>query len=180
MRDLFIYVLLLATTTVEAQELVGLSTKWDDSFSEWIMVTEDETEIGEIVMRWPLKDDWTEWDYRLGESSGAIKVKWRGDANLWEVRGENEIVTIKTIWPNDWRQWEVKSGDKRIDVKSTWANILEEWSASDDDLGELYMYTAWEGDLRDWVIEDNLSDQVSLPFKVALIFIPVFYATPKF
>ncbi|MDH3652271.1 MAG: hypothetical protein OEQ53_21460 [Saprospiraceae bacterium] len=164
----------------DAQRLIGLSTRWDDSFAEWILYTEDEDIEGEIVMRWPTKDDWSEWDYRIGESSGFIKVKWKNDANLWEVRGDNEIVTIRTVWQNDWRQWEVKSSDGQFDIKSKWANILEEWYLADDDRGRFDMFTNWEGDVRDWVIDDQLNDSISLHTKIALAFIPVLYATPKF
>ncbi len=180
MRLFWIGILCALYQATLAQDLAGIATRWDDSFTEWtIYIAEDEYLQGTITMRWPLKGDWTEWDYRLGELSGAIKVKWKDDANLWEVRGQNEIVTIKTIWQNDWRQWEVKSGDLRLDVKSKWSNILEEWSAESSRWGQIQMYTAWEGDLRDWVIEDHLADEVTLPVKIALVFIPVFYSTPK-
>ena len=180
MRRLFLFLIVLFPTITWSQHLAGLATKWDDSFSEWMIFTEDEDVLGEITMRWPMKGDWSEWDYRIGDLSGAIKVKWKADANLWEVRGDNQIVTIKTVWPNDWKQWEVKSADLQLDVKSKWSNILEDWSAGSDRWGKIHMFTAWEGDLRDWVIEDQLADEVSLPVKIALIFIPVFYSTPKF
>ncbi len=180
-RSSLIFPLAFLSTAVWAQNLAGLSTRWDDSFTEWIIYLAEEEDLqGEITMRWPMKGDWTEWDYRLGDLSGAIKVKWKDNPNLWEVRGDNEIVTIQTVWRDDWRQWEVKSGDIRIDVKSRWANILEEWSAQHDEWGKVQMYTSWEGDLRDWVIEDDLNQELSLPVKIAIVFIPVFYSTPKF
>ena len=162
------------------QELVGLSTRWDDSFSEWVVYTEGGEVEGEITMKWPIKGDWSEWNFRIGELSGTIEVKWKNDPNLWEVRSDNEIITIRTVWKDDWRQWEVKNGDIRLDVKSRWANILEEWTAHDDRYGTMKLYTAWEGDLRDWVVEDEFNDLISLPTKIALAFIPVFYSTPKF
>ena len=182
MRLLYLFsFVFIITPAAWSQYLAGLATRWDNSFSEWtIYVQEDENLQGEITMRWPQKGDWSEWDYRMGDLSGAIKVKWKEDANLWEVRGDNQIVTIKTVFRDDWKQWEVKSGDLRLDVKSKWSNILEEWSASSDRWGQIQMFTAWEGDLRDWVIEDQLVEEVSLPVKIALVFIPVFYSTPKF
>ncbi len=180
MRIVFVVLVSILSLTAQGQRLAGLSTQWDDSFSAWYLYADGEEQVGEITMRWPQRGDWSEWDYRLGDRSGAIKVKWKGDANLWELRGDNEIVTIRTVWKDEWRQWEVKSGDLRFDVKSRWSNILEEWSAEDRRFGDLQMYTAWEGDLRDWVIEDNLSEEVSVPMKIALVFIPVVYSTPKF
>ena len=163
-----------------SQELVGLSTRWDDSFSEWVVYTHGGDVEGEITMKWPMKGDWSEWNFRIGELSGTIEVKWKNDPNLWEVRANNEIITIRSVWKDDWRQWEVKNGDIRLDVKSRWANILEEWTAADDRYGSMHIFTSWEGDLRDWVVEDQLTEQISLPTKIALTFIPVFYSTPKF
>ncbi len=163
-----------------SQKLVGLSTRWDDSFSEWVLYTDAGEVEGEITMKWPLKGDWSEWNFRLGDLTGTIQVKWKGDPNLWELRAANEIVTIRAVWKDDWRQWEVKNGGTRLDVKSKWANILEEWQAEDARFGVMKIYTSWEGDLRDWVVEDLFSEDVSLPTKIALTFIPVFYSTPKF
>ncbi|NND08244.1 MAG: hypothetical protein HKN87_17845 [Saprospiraceae bacterium] len=165
---------------ISAQRLAGLSTKWDDSFSEWIIYGENEEFEGEITMRWQMRGDWTEWDFRIGELSGQIKTKWNNDANLWELRSDNQIITIRTVWKDDWRQWEIKNGDVRIDVKSNWSNILEEWSTTGDRHGTMQIFTAWEGELRDWVIEDDLDTEISIPTKIAMAFIPVFYATPKF
>jgi hypothetical protein len=180
MRLYFILSLYLLPLTGYGQTLVGLSTRWDDSFSEWVLYTENGDEEGEITMKWPLRGDWSEWNFRLGELSGTIQMKWKGDPNLWELRAGNEIVTIRSVWKDDWRQWEVKNGGIQLDVKSRWANILEEWTAVDKRFGVMKIYTAWEGDLRDWVIEDELEDEVSLPTRIALAFIPVFYSTPKF
>jgi len=162
------------------QDIVGLSTRWDDSFAEWIIYGEYEGEEGEIVMKYPMREDWSQWNFSFGEINGTIQVKWKGDANLWELRGANEIVTIRTVWKDDWRQWEVKNGDVRIDVKSKWGNIFEEWTTTNSQHGEMKIYTSWEGDLRDWVIEDHLKEEVSLPTKLALAFIPLFHSTPKF
>lgn len=164
---------------LNAQQLTGLSTKWDDSFSEWLIYTDDENLTGELVMRWPLQNDWSEWDYRLGEYSGSIRVKWKGDPNLWELRGGNELITIRSVFKDDFRQWEVKSSRLSIDIKSKWGNIFEEWVARKESYGQLEMFTAWEGDLRDWVVEDQLNTDISLHFKLAMSFIPVLYAVPK-
>ncbi len=180
MRNWIVLLFLCGSLNTQAQFLAGLSTRWDDSFAEWVIYTEDETLEGEITMKWPLRGDWSQWNFRLGELSGTIQQKRKDDPNLWELRSDNEVITIKTVWRDDWRQWEVKNGALRLDVKSKWANILEEWSAEHTQMGAVQIYTSWEGDLRDWVVEDDFGEQVSLPTKIALAFIPVFYSTPKF
>lgn len=181
MSRLFTVILfVLFVQSLQAQDIVAMGTRWDDSFSEWVMYGEDEALIGEISIRWPLKGDWSEWDFRYGELSGSIQVKWKGDPNLWELRADNEVITIRTVWKDDWRQWEVKSEKHRFDVQSRYGNILEEWSLKGDRFGTLDIYTAWEGDLRDWIVDDRLDEEISLPTKIAMIFIPIFYSTPKF
>ncbi len=172
--------ILLLTNIGLAQELVGFSTRNDDSFSEWLIYTSDEDIEGELTMRWRIRNDWSEWGYRLGEEVGSIKVKWKDDANLWELRADNSIVTIRTVHKDDWRQWEVRTSDHTLDVESKYGNILEEWSIRRSDLGTFEMFTSWEGDLRDWVIEDQLAEELSIHTKIALAFIPILYSTPKF
>ena len=180
MRYILLCLLFLGFSPIQGQPIVGLSTKWDDSFAEWLIVTEDEDLTGEITLRWPMRNDWSEWDIRLGEMSGAIKAKWKDDPNVWELRADNEIVTIRTIWTGDFRQWEIKGSTCSFDIKSRWSNIFEEWLSDENSKGQLKIFTAWEGDLRDWIIEDELSEDVSTPCKIAMMFIPVLYATPKF
>jgi hypothetical protein len=180
MRYISIFLFVFLFFQVHSQPIVGLSTKWDDSFTEWLIVTEDEDLTGEITLRWPQREDWSEWDIRLGEMSGSIKAKWKDDPNVWELRADNEIVTIRTIWTGDFRQWEIKGSTCAFDIKSKWSNIFEEWESDKSKKGQLKIYTAWEGDLRDWVLEDGLNEAVSTPCKIAMIFVPVLYATPKF
>ncbi len=178
---LFVFLLAFSfALPVEGQRLAGLSTRWDDSFSEWVIYGEEETEIGEIVMKWPMRADWQEWVFQFGDLSGTIRVKWRDDPNLWELRAGNLLFTIRTVWRDDWRQWEIKGHGFQMDMKSRWGNILEEWVAQDSLLGLIKVYTAWEGDLRDWVIEDLTAEEVPTAMKLAMVFIPVTYATPKF
>lgn len=180
MRYIFISFLVLVSLAVPAQELVGFSTKWDDSFSEWLIYTTDEDLVGEMTMRWYIRNDWSEWDYRIGETVGSIRMKWKDDMNLWELRGDNEIITIRTIYKDEWRQWEIKSSEYSFDVESKYGNILEEWVMQTRDLGNFEMFTAWEGDVRDWVIEEDLDPDVSIHAKIAAAFIPILYVTPKY
>jgi hypothetical protein len=62
---------------------------------------------------------------------------------------------------------------------SRWKNRLDEWLTDDPNRGRFYIYTLRERDPRDWAVEDNLSEEVSEPMKMALIFIAIFHSTPK-
>lgn len=178
MRKLLLGIFLLIGFQAQTQVLTGISTKWSDSFREWIIYTEEEDLEGEIRMRWPLDNDWSEWEYRLGDATGTIKVKWRNNPNEWELRGSNEIIIMRTRWNNDPREWRI---DGNIDfiLKSRYGNIRDEWAIEDDRNGFFEMITAWEGDPRDWSIKDELDESVGLPTKLAMVFTVIFNSCPK-
>ena len=59
-----------------SQILTGLATKWSDEFSEWTVFTDEEDFTGDMVMRWQMQGDYSEWDYRFEEEIGSIRLKW--------------------------------------------------------------------------------------------------------
>ena len=167
------------TLPLSAQFLTGISTRWNDSFSEWILYTDKEDREGELRLRWMSRNDWTEWEYRLGESTGRIKLKWRDNPNEWEIRGDNKVVTARTLWNNNFREWRITDNNRQLTLKSRYGNLLEEWVLRSTDYGHFEMATSWEGDPRDWIIIDELDEQISLPMKMALVFVVVYHSSPK-
>ncbi len=181
-RYAFSWLLCLFLMNGKAQVLNGVSTRWDDSFSEWSLYAEmdEETEQeGELKLRWQFPDDWSDWEYRLGEAFGRIRMKWKGNPNEWEVRGDNQIVTVRSLWNNDFREWRVEGDGVRITVFSRYGNVADYWSIREEQYGFFEMYSTFEGDPRDWVIVDELDASVSLPVKIGLVFAVLFSSTPK-
>ena len=168
-----------AAPAVYCQVLTGLSTRWDDSFREWVVQSADGEGQSELRMRWQMQNDWTQWDYRLGERTGQIRQKWPDNPNEWEVRGDNQILLARTVFHNDFRQWRLSDGARTLTIQSRYGNSAEEWETRDADAGSFVMYTAWEGDPRDWVIVDELEADIDLPWKMALAFLVMFHSTPK-
>lgn len=186
----------------QSQTLSSVSTRWSDSFVEWeiyAVMPQDSTETdegeegeedsetpteelyGEFKLRWlAIRDDWTEWDFELGEQRGTIRQKWKDDPTQWELRTyNNDVVTMRTMWTNDLTEWRVTDNSTTLNLKSKWKNQFDEWLVDDPTRGVFYMYTYSERDPRDWAIEDSLSSEVSEPMKLALIFLTVFCASPK-
>ncbi len=184
MKNIFLFIVihLMSFHFVYAQDfpLYGISTQWDNSFKEWYIYTEDEEEEGELFIRWKFTNDWSEWDYELNDESGAIKTKFPRDLSQWELRGNNQIVTMKTRWMNDFTEWKIGDGTVDLILESRFTNQLEEWEVDDKTYGSLKIYTVYEGDLRDWAIEDNLSEEVSFEIKMAILFTVIYQSTPKF
>lgn len=181
---------------LSAQTLSGVSTRWSDSFVEWelfatltdtVQAEDEDSELpdeelyGEMKLRWlDLRDDWSEWDYNLGDERGTIKMKWKNDPTQWELRGfDGAVITMRAAWNNDFTEWRVTDNSISLTLRSRWTNQLDEWQVEDANRGTFYVYTVYRGDPRDWAIEDNLDASVPQPMKLALIFLAVFHSTPR-
>jgi hypothetical protein len=163
----------------ESQKIIGLGTYYKDSFREWIITTEDESVRGELRMRWAFRNDWTEWDLRIGDVAASIEQKWDDDPNLWEIRCDGVIVQARTAWPGEFYRWKLSDGKHQINWRSPYANKLDEWSIDDPDGFSFKLYTYWEGDPREWVVLDELPEDVSLAMKVAMIFLTLHFSSPR-
>lgn len=163
----------------QAQPLTAVATRFNNSFQEWTIDREGESYAGELRRRWQTTDDWTAWDYRIGEHTGQIRLKWNGNPNEWEIRGDNEIVTARTVWNNDFRNWRITDGRKTITVRTRYNNLQEDWETDERSDGYFRMYTAYQGDPREWGIVDELPPETPIPLKMALVFIVLFHSTPK-
>ena len=187
MRILFVLLFWGISSTGFAQAISTVSSRWSDSFVEWDIFSAAENEeeegiaIGELKLRWlNFKDDFSEWTFELGEIRGTIRQKWKNDPTQWELRTYNgDIITMKAPWSNDLSEWRVTDNSLALTLKSRWSNQLDEWLVDDNNRGQFYLYTLYTGDPRDWAVEDNLTEEISEPMKMALIFLVLFHTTPK-
>ena len=202
MRLSFLALSFCLAAAAQAQTLSSVSTRWSDSFVEWeiyavmpqdtsqtdsLKVEEEDSEApqeelyGELKLRWlNVREDFSEWDYELGEERGTIRQKWKDDLTQWELRSySGNVVTMRTMWSNDFTEWRVTDNSITLNLKSKWKNQFDEWLVDDSTRGKLYLYTFTKGDPRDWAIEDYLNEEVTQPMKMALIFLTVFCGSPK-
>ena len=179
MQNYILFFLLIFTCQLNAQVITGMSTKWSDEFSEWSIWTDDEDIEGELTRRWQNRDDWTEWDYRIGEEVGTIRQKRKDDPTFWEIRGSDDIVTAKMAWRNDIRTWKITNNSQYVTLNSRNGATLDEWILRDERHGIFHMYTEYELDPRDWVIVDKMDEDVSFTMKVALLFIASYHGSPN-
>jgi hypothetical protein len=173
----FIFSLLFGQSA-SAQKIIGITTKYTDSFKEWDIITDDPDIVGELRMRWIFQNDWSEWDLRVGDNVATIIRKWKDDPNLWEIRCNGVIVTAKTTWRDEFLRWKLSDSKQQINWKSLYANKLDEWSTDKPDKLPFKVYAYWDGDPREWVVEDNLPAEVSLAMKMAMIFLTVHFTAP--
>lgn len=176
---LTIFIIFLTLVTARTQYLEGASSKWDDDLTEWEIFLVNEESPGSMVLRWKYPLNWTEWDFRLGEITGSVETKWRNDASEWVVRSAGEVITVRMLWANDPREWIITDNSTRITFKTRYGNTPEEWYMVEDRFGKFNIFTAYQGDPRDWVVQDDTEDAVTLPMKMAMLFVAVFHNIPK-
>lgn len=164
-----LFLFCVGANTGLTQNVIGISTQYDDRFDKWIIVTDIEGLEGTIEATWATLGDFTEWQYNLGDQSGIIRLRQKNDPNVWEVMGGGEIIEARTVFPGEMGHWQMQGGRQRVDVEIYKRNP-EQWLA-EFKTEELFFYTYREYDLRDWIVENKAS--LSLPMQLALIFIPI-------
>ncbi len=90
----------------------------------------------------------------------------------WELRAtDGEIITMKTLWANDFTEWRITNNTQTVTLKQKWSNDQNEWYVKDKTLGDISFKTAWNNDFRDWNITDDFSDDVTINFRLAILFV---------
>jgi hypothetical protein len=183
MKRIFIFIFTyLIFSQLNAQYIIAINTENDDSFREWNVEIEiDSTTFisGNLELTWGLGDDFTAWQYSIGEYDGDIVQKFANNPAFWELRQDGEVVTITRTWPNDPTQWKIELDDKRFTIKSKYGNTLDQWQNKESDKGDLVIYTEREGDARDWLVEDYMNDDIPFIMRMAAVFISIYSSSPK-
>ena len=175
-----LFIVFFSTSSIFAQILTGLSAKWNDDFSEWLIFTDYEEVEGELTRTWQLQNDWSSFDYRIEEAVGNIKIKWRDNPNEWEARGDNEVITARTRWTGDFSEWRITNNDISIILKSKWSNNPNVWVIGNEKYGYFEMYMYQRNDFREWIIIDELVEEMPLAMKMMMVFLVMNNSTPKF
>jgi hypothetical protein len=178
------------------QALSGVNSKWSDSYVEWDIFCfapaepaksdttrqePEETRCGELKLRWlSLKEDWSEWEYEIGDEKGTIKMKWKEDPSHWELRSYNgSVITMRTAWPKDYTEWRVTDNSVTLLLKTHWSNQLDDWVVKDETHGSFEIKTVYHQDPRDWEIDDRTDASISDSMRMALLFLAVYNGSPQ-
>lgn len=179
LRIVFLTLFTLSSSNlIQAQDaLLGFYSVYSDSFREWIVPFDEEGE-GEIRLKWPLKNDWTQWEISIGEYYGNVKQRWSNQADQWEAKINGQIIDIKTIYPRDRRSWRFKMNGQTADFKMIYNNSVENWSLEINEQNYFEIYTVNLGDLRVWQIEDQLQS-IPIEMKIAAMVLCIYQSCPK-
>jgi hypothetical protein len=174
-----LFISFITMSSLMAQTPIGIGTRYSNSFREWIITTDDEDVEGELRMRWTFQDDWTSWDFELGDAHGTIDQKWEGEPDLWEIKCNGVIVNARTAWKGEFYRWKLSDGTHQFNWQPKFRTSPDEWETEDNKEGFLQMYTYYDGDAREWVIKDELPKDVSVAMRMALIFLALHFSTPR-
>ena len=177
---LITFAFMLLTTAVSAQTLTGLITRWSDDLTEWDILTDDEDLVGELKVRWPGRNDLTQWQFRLNGTSAIIRQSFRGDPSQWTISCEGENITARVVYRGDFSQWRITNNGQQFTLLSKYGNIADEWLVKEEENGIFDIYTTYEGDPRDWMIVDEMDEEVSLAMKMTFVFVSVFNSLPQY
>jgi hypothetical protein len=183
MHKTFIFLItLILYGQLDAQYIVAFNTENDDSFREWNVELEIDSSTfisGNLALTWGLGDDFTAWQYSIGENDGEILQKYANNPAFWELRQDGEVVSMTRTWPNDPTQWKIKLNGRQFTIKSKYGNVLDQWENRKSANGDLIIYTEREGDPRDWLIEDYMVEDIPFLMRLAAVFISIYSSSPK-
>ena len=164
-----------------AQTFFGFATEWSDDLSQWevfYLDQEGDEQVGRLELRWPLKGDWTEWKFELGELEGSIDVRWRNNPAEWELRSDDLTISARSVWANDISSWRISGGNNQIVLESRYGNTRESWQLRSSQFGSFNLQTSWEGDIREWEIQDELDEAIHPELKILCMFLVIYYNLP--
>ena len=177
----FCFMFLTYSTSLVAQQLVQMSSYYDDYIGEWRLVYDDE-ELFDGTLRPTFggagSTDVSHWTFEYLDSDGQISQKIRGVDQQWDYTDDiGNQISIRQVWPGDRSIWRVTSDSISIEIKPRFGLQADEW-LYEGEHGSFYMYTQWEGDPRDWTIESYLKQDVPKAFDLALAFIIIYISSP--
>lgn len=182
MKYLLIAFSFLLSAPLSGQYLLSMHTEWDDSFREWSFVVEldDSTTIeGDLDIAWRLDGDFESYDFRVGEIFGDIKQVFVNDPTNWQLRLGDQLISMRQTWPSDPREWKISDGKTSFTIRTRYAESFDDWALTSDQHGEFNVYSEIPGDVRDWVIDDYMSDNITFAQRLAAAFVSIYVSTPK-
>ncbi len=166
------------TDTVEVDYFEGIHSRDDFDLVEWDVYTHQHD--GTLEITWSLSRDLTHWSFEIGEVSGTIRQLWKDNDSHYELNThEGETVTMRVKWPRDHSEWVIKSEKANFIWMAIQYDDGNEWMANEESLGTLAMYTEYEDDPRDWLIDDYFPEDL-VAEKMACYFITLIRAINNF
>jgi hypothetical protein len=173
---IFLY-LLLSNVLIAQQDLHFIESRYSDSFSQWLLHF-DEDEQGTVELKWPTRNDWSQWSIDVGDYYGTLKQARAKDPNHWQAKINGFIIDFRTTYPGDLTQWTIRYADHHYKLYLPYKNQVENWTLeSTQDFFDVF--TSFEGDPRDWSFEESKDSQIPTELKLASTVLIISLSTPN-
>jgi len=138
---------------LQGQTIQYFQTASPGDARSWVFLNTDESFLGTMNARWPFERRLDEWDLRIGELSGNIKLRWTNRPDEWEVRLNNEFLTAQPIWNKQYDAWRLQYKDKTYEfsLDNDPEGYLWRLQLGDKDL--LLIYNTFLYEYLDWTID---------------------------
>ena len=163
-------------------QFYAISSSYDDSAREWSIYyvdNEGDEERATLYLKWPFRNDWTEWSLDLGPNLYSIRQMYNLLPVQWTLSGPDSSISIRQKWRGDNNIWVISYGDKKIIWRTDVTNNFDVWYMQLSEEEYFDMWTVYPGDSRDWDIEDKTAT-LPIEVKVAAIFTTVYLTSPKY
>lgn len=167
-RIVLLLILLSWIPAAYGQVLNSAFSVFDTQLDEWKIHINEESYID--ARRQMGSNPYNRWEFSFdtedGETlSGHMELKWPENFSYWDVFWDNERVSIEMIYFNDFQAWRIRHNDRTFTIRAT-SNLMNEWQGR---FGKNYtMYQVDEFDLRDWYIDDETEEELTLPMRIAI------------
>ena len=182
MRRLIIYIFLIQfsflSKSFAQEQLHFIQSEFFDSFSRWIIVFDDEQE-GTIELKWPTRNDWTQWMIDVGDMYGTVKQVALNNPNHWQAKINGAIIDFRTTYPGELRHWTVRYAGVHYKLYLPHPNQVENWTLESSD-AFFDMFTTVEGDPRDWTFELSADNTIPVELQISTIALILSVTTPNF
>ena len=156
----------------------NISSEYDNTAVEWQIISIDSSNneiYSSVRAKWPYKSSWTERQFDHLEYFWGMSLRYQTNPQHWFLETDYGNVSIKQKWRNDITEWNVSYEDIKLKWTTDFGNDISQWYFEDKEFGFMEMWTTYEGDSRDWEIDDQAPD-VPDEIKLAMILISVILA----
>lgn len=164
--------------SLSAQYISLVRSVWDDRLTEWELIDEETGEQGTVHLRWTYPLDWGVWDIRWGDTTAEFSLAWKDDPEQWDLIMGNRRISARTRWPGDLSEWLIRYEGEVIVWRPADRYNPDLWETEDLRRVPFRMYTLYERDIRDWVIEDEMRED-AFPLRLMLIMLTVYHSIPR-
>lgn len=165
----------LGIAHIAAQPIHFFETAYEDDPRDWILYDTAENYSGMLRARWGFDGDWSQWDLRIGESSGSIQQRWREQPHQWECRLMDTLVSFQPVWQDQTDAWRLEGPDGTLHYRREQDSEGIRWTLMQGPEPWLVVYNTYYDDYSAWTIE-FLQPAPSLATQCAALFLTAHYS----